>query len=357
MKLLVGIISCIFGCLPQITLYAAESNLEPKAPQCVLLSSLIPKPASVSFQIISALRSAKDAHDFEGLANALNEVQRLTLQAKPDFYRNYYFNFMQFLDYNPQGLSEKQIRLARRWLTLQGFRPTIVNAWRRHLPSADELREFLESTGELKTPEQIEAAFGTLKLSFTSTEPFGFVKGISELNRETLVVHSDHFVPNNTEISALMDAQHNLILFRVMNGKYIRKHADGKYTSIEKAYSYSLNPHIVKKWTPNLGKRSSENTVIIAKQNVIKEHLDFPSTQGVNWGRPTLGNRLTEKTRIGDIACLDEVKVPIEAENPIMLLSETDYNKAISEFAGKPFTILKLLEKLSRAPSLVKLSY
>jgi hypothetical protein len=90
--------------------------------------------------------------------------------------------------------------------------------------------------------------------------------------------------------------------------------------------------------------------VIISRQNLRTQRLTFPEHWypekpiGMSW-KP-----LTAETRVGDIPFYDEVKVPIDAENPLMVVPRDEFLEVLERFGGREVEVPEFLDALRRAP-------
>lgn len=126
---------------------------------------------------------------------------------------------------------------------------------------------------------------------------------------------------NNVELTIRdkMDSNGNIILFRAIGGDYVSG-ATGSYSRTQNGYSYSLSPFVVLEWAQSFlaGKRK----VLIALQNVNQDKLGYPSLRQLHrmmdkarghvdlmTSRPYI--RLKPKTKLSDIAMLEEIKVQL----------------------------------------------
>jgi hypothetical protein len=91
-----------------------------------------------------------------------------------------------------------------------------------------------------------------------------------------------------------------------------------------------------------------ENTVIVSVQNILKQHLDFPKNPVNPKERPYLGNHLLPSTPLSDIFGIQEVKVDVLLENPILVLPEKKWKEVIATFPRAEFTLRELIERLKR---------
>ncbi|WP_374073604.1 hypothetical protein [Bdellovibrio bacteriovorus] len=151
-------------------------------------------------------------------------------------------------------------------------------------------------------------------------------------------------VPRETSVADLIDDEGNIWLFRVNVGAY-KKGVYGPYTKKEGGVSTSLNPDIARQW--RLIKEGKQTYIFLIYQNIFKDELFYPGKGGLYVSSP----KLTEQTKLNDIAVFDEVKVKTSDYNVVAQIPIEYFDEVVKSFEGTKFTVGELVERLLSNPT------
>lgn len=163
------------------------------------------------------------------------------------------------------------------------------------------------------------------------------------------------FFSKKTKVGDLTENNGNVLLFRVIGGKYKKNFTQGEWSRYENSLSYSLNPSIARTWSyfPD----ELQNYVIISRQNIYHQDLRYPWKLPDEYFRTTLPNvlrykRITPMTELESIAYYDEIKVPFSDENPIAIMKYEHYIELLKSLDRERITPADVLKKVLASPFL-----
>lgn len=139
--------------------------------------------------------------------------------------------------------------------------------------------------------------------------------------------------PTGIKIKDLVDNNGNVFLFRHIDNKY-EKDKLGFYAKREGGVSYSLSPSMPLMWGQDNG------YILIAIQSIFTGGYRHP-VRGVEKYRETDLNFL-----ISDIQFYDEIKVPFNKENIIVIVPEGIYREILHAMPKEGFTAFDLVKKI-----------
>ncbi len=196
---------------------------------------------------------------------------------------------------------------------------------------------------------------------------------VTELfSRFSKILYSNKYFPDqgyqhvrnfqkSTTIADLADEDGDIILFRVISGRYVKgyqgENKPGHYIQKEgNTYSYSLAPNIADEWGITV---EGKPYILIAQQNVHNDQLRYPAIPPPNAVLSDLPSdllrpRLREDTKIADIISFEEVKVPVEQENVLVVMPLDAFKPILRTFGNSenraPFAVKDLLLKVLDSP-------
>lgn len=208
---------------------------------------------------------------------------------------------------------------------------------------------FLFTLGAIAEPAE-EKVVARL-LSATTNAPYSYYgfSYPSPPDRKLLGFTEDlmHFA-RGTKVGDLVDAEGNVILFRNIGQPYARGFIDSGEAYIAKegkAYSYSLSPSIINSWA---SPENPDSYTLIAIQNLDRDGLRTKTQKAVAPGEIiTEQPPLTRNFVIEDIAYYQEVKVPVEKENVVAVVKQSEFKRALAKFGSKPFHLNEFLTALA----------
>ena len=149
------------------------------------------------------------------------------------------------------------------------------------------------------------------------------------------ITFSRNFVPKTMYISELADEAGNILLFRVIDRPYVpgmERHS--KWVAEEGGVATSLSPHISEEWVLARDGRLADGDVLLFRQNIFADDLLYPHAETFTYAsglnRTDIISRPVDRfTEVGEIAHLNEIKVPFPKINVVARARLSQYRAII----------------------------